>query len=372
MAGTNANAVSRSGTWFYYYFFGLHHIYLGNVVKGVLYCAFLDPWPCFFWFVSGVYVNRTYYKNLVRLANDDPTYDDEIKERIKAKKSPRWDIFDHFYAAYMSQNVIHFIVFAAKFHLFPEWSDSVATVMYLTAGLVSGYAVWACTASKWAAGSLPAVMGASIVTTFALIFLDKGAPPEYVDALYYVKSYLTAAVCFLTRSYKKTPSRHAMDGLENRRKGAYAFLFLFGLHWLTVNTQARNITYNIVTTGRPGTKIPTDALFPVVKKFANGKFSTALQMFVFDVHDDDKWKRQKAEKMIATGYAEFLVPWEEEEMTPMRARELLGVDTEADKKRIHKAYRDASRKYVPLFTQHTHTHTLSLPFALSLSLIFGE
>ena len=333
-------------TKFYYTLFGLHHIYLGNLIKGVLFASFLDPWPCFGWMVGAPSTWKTYYKNLVREANDDPTYDDEIKERIKNGKRPGLNLIDHYYCAFMAPNIIRFIIFNCKYNIFPDWNDAVATIIYLVTGLGTAFSVWACTQSKWVESSLQAVMIAGFISTVCLIFLDKGADPKYILYMVPTRDYLPILASFLTRRYKKTPSK--FTGREHSKLGFILFLILMPTNALTTNNWIRSGTMSLLSGKMVNHGLPIKETFDTVQRIAGTPMLTrGFKLAFIDIHGKDKWRRKKAEKLIASLYAECYHPWNEEEMTPYVARGILEVDIGVEGKKLHKTYRDASRKWHP-------------------------
>lgn len=332
--------------WFLY---GLHHVYLGNLLKGVLFTVFIDPMPNMtWWFLSGPIIFRKYYKELVRQANDDPTYDDEIKEKIKAGSRPPFEILNHIYASSMNLGIIKFMIFVFKYNVFPDWPNSVATLVYLMTGMTCAYCVWAATATKWAQGNLTAAMGAGLVSTVAMIFLDKGAPPTYVRNLITVRDWSVPVACGLTRTYKKTPSKVTTGSTAKDKKIAfYLVLILFPTNLIVTNNWVRNGTYQLLSGQVLNHGIPFAETHHVVKTFAKGSYVQAARMALLHINVKDRVRRKKAEKMIATFYAEVYKPFDEEEMTPLKARALLEVEVGADDKKIRRAYRDASRKWHP-------------------------
>ncbi|QDZ19055.1 J domain-containing protein [Chloropicon primus] len=343
-AKAKKSPATNSGVLFWYLCGGLHHIYLGNVVKGVLFATFLDPYyPSTMWF-CGLFCFG-WFGNLVREANDDPKYDDEIKEKIKAGKKPSFELIDHFYASYMIEGLSRFIIFNFKYNFFPEWPDMIATLVYLFTGLLCSYCVYASTASKWAHGSLPLVMVSGLLSTVAMVFLDKGAPPRYIPYLISFKEYLPPIVCLLTRRYKKTPSKYTTR--EHTKLGFIVFLLLWPSYHISTNNWIRNGTVQLLTGKALNHGLPLAEVSHVVGKHAKGSYITAGRMLMWDMYSDKKWTRKPGEKLFAALYAEAYMPWDSEEMTPLEARELLKVDIGADKKKLHKAYRDASRTWHP-------------------------
>ena len=293
--------------------------------------------------------SKEHARNLCREANDDPAYDDEVKEKMKSGEKPPLNVSELLYASDMAFGVSSFIVFNCKNNIFPGIFDTnhgLSTMIYLIAGLGSAYLIWRTTRTKWTESSLPAVMIAGLISTVCLIFLDKGSPPKVAKYLKYVRMYLPCLVALLTRRYKKTPTPKATT-TEHRKAGAILFLILFNLNLFTMKHWARQGVVDIVQ-GKFSTGLPLTEMNHVLERYAGkGNYYKASRMLTKDLMGKDKWKLKKAEQFYASLYAECYMPWNEEEMTPFEARSILEVDTEADKKRLHKAYRDASRKWHP-------------------------
>ena len=326
---------SMLGATFWFFCFGLHNLYLGNLWKGLLFTTFLEPYPNGPWFFAGPWMGFRSFKDDVREANDDPAYDDEVKEKIKAKKRPPFRLADHWYAALMTAGLSKFLIFNLKYNVFPEWGDIIATISYLATGMFCAFCVWKSTQTKWEQGNFLLVMVAGVFSTMALIFLDKGAPPKYIEYLMYTKEYLPAFACMISRSYRKAP--HKSTSLKHRKLGFVLYLLMWPTYHCSTNNWIRNGFGQILSGKALNHGLPLAETHYVVGKHAKGSYLKAwhlLNPIYGDLwHPTDKWKRKQAEKLIASFYAEAFRPWELEEITPMEARKLLKVDVGADKKR---------------------------------------
>ena len=330
----------------FHWLMGTHQIYLGNILAGVLNVTFANsPWPTHQWMLFRP--KGEYLEDLVAEANDDPKYDDKIKECIKAGKKAPWAIVEHWYAALMAEGLAAFIVFNCKNNLFKDaWPENhlLATVVYLIAGLGSAYAIYASTKRKWVESSFPAVMAAGLLSTICLIFMDKGGvSPKRARQIFIIKKWLPAFACSATRRYKKKPSK--LTTLKHRKLGLILVLILFPLNLWTMKYWFRNGVTGLAQ-GTFTTGLPYKEFHYCVRKYPKTYFGAA-KMLTLDFLGKDKYKNKKAVQFAAAIQVEVYIPLLEEEMTPKEAREILQVEEGADKKRLHKAYRDASRRYHP-------------------------
>ena len=63
------------------------------------------------------------FKDDGREANDDPAYDDEVKEN-QGQEEATFRLADHWYAALMTAGLSKFLIFNLKYNVFPEWVTS--------------------------------------------------------------------------------------------------------------------------------------------------------------------------------------------------------------------------------------------------------
>ena len=347
-----------------------NYAYLGDYAQSIILWSFLpDLW---------MHALAFPFPDSVRDANDDPTYVDEIKERIRAGKKPP----KSFYALY-TPAIVYTTVAISVLRTFYSMKDtpyyfedrysspefmSVVVLSTITGAIFS----WIFMNQRRTYISLPACLASGIVCGAVLLlqapYLQRGdgtdddvtsTTPEIWESeaheefdkslrkMSLAPLLFTAIVTFgmvgsFMRKYKKTPKR--LINL-NFFSATLVYVLLWS-SWYAPSlyneglegTLKQNRIYSVIFRGK-STLMYHRELYGT---FARNSYGLPLlNDLIYESKGED------FVKFYQDFYVEIQTPNENQEMSPYLARKLLGLGMDATPKAIKQAHRQMSREWHP-------------------------
>lgn len=280
-------------------------------------------------------LNRSLFKQWIAEANGDPKLVDEHKERIKqGKRPPLTRPYENLGTVIVAVASMTWMLEVFKERIFGKAfysSEVLSTIGYVGSGIFGGVMAALFGNKTWTETNYTGGVIAGFISSLMLIMVDKVGLMMMVTQGFwgYILGIPSCVAKYYSRKYKKTPSRLVTTGKSSRSLIAAGWF----IWWMLILASIGMFDIS-GSTNSFSSIMGYKEIAGVLSRSGDGAF--------------DIIKRgPKFQQLYADFYVEVYYPYTYQEMSPLKARNVLGVDIGASDKDLKKAYRAMSREWHP-------------------------